>query len=375
MALARSRARRSLGSIGTGLPAVVGFFRGTSGIALSAQLASLALEQLGIEHRRVEVGDLATPTIPDDLSSSAWIFHLNAPELMILLRAWGPERVAGPRYGFWAWELPRAPAAWIRTSKILDGLIVPSQFTAEAFGGADRPITVTPHPFVAAEFDRVVRDRTRPMGETFRTVMLFDFRSAMARKNPQGAIRAFANAFGEDPDVRLIVKTSNPSFAPELRRAVQERAGPNVDIVDGVWPRERLLSFIASADALLSLHRSEGFGLTMAEAMMLGVPVVATAWSGNLQFMDDDTACLVPAALIPVEDPQDVYRGQIWAAPDEVVASHHLRRLRSDAAFAFALGERAKLAVRDKLSPEKWFATLPKNLQATLYSSPVKSGV
>lgn len=362
-AYTRRLALRSLGNEGTGLPAIVGWFGGSSGIALSAQLASRALHELGIQHRCVEVGDLADPAVPEDLSSTGWMFHLNAPELMILLRRWGADRLRGRRFGYWAWELPRAPSSWLKSTVVLDGVIAPSRFTAEAFAGSKTPVAVAPHPMVAADFDRAAASAEFLRDGVFRVISLFDFKSAVARKNPLGAIRAFSMAFGDDTAARLVLKTSNADFAPHLMQAVKEAARPNVQILDERWGRDRLLEFIASADVLLSLHRSEGFGLTIAEAMMLGVPVVATAWSGNLDFMDEETACLVPAKLRPVDDQQGIYRGQVWAEPDEYVAADGLRRLRADKHYYLDVKERAKVAVESKLSPEAWLARLPTGLR------------
>ncbi len=368
------QARSSFGSAGAGPPALVGFFTGASGIALSAQFASRALDHLGIQHRRVEVGDLRAPEPPDSPASTAWMFHLNPPELLIALNHWRVGQVSGPRFGCWAWELPQAPPLWLRTARVMDGVMAPSAYTADALGGARTALTVTPHPLFAGDFAGVSSHAERPHGEAFRAVAMFDFKSSAARKNPEGAMAAFAAAFGHDPSVRLVIKTHNTDFAPEAARRLREQAGPNVEFVDAVWDRAQVLSFIASADAFLSLHRAEGFGLTLAEAMMLGTPVVATGWSGNLAFMDADSACLVPSRLVPIEDPQGIYRGQVWAEPDVGAAAQYLRRLRDDRAFANSLAERAKRQVIRTLSPEAWFESLPPALKAALFASPHSVG-
>jgi glycosyltransferase involved in cell wall biosynthesis len=353
-----TRANRSLGLPGEGLPALVGFFQGASGIAMSAQLASQALKHLSIEHRTIDVGDLRNPSLPDNLSSSAWMFHLNPPELLTLWRAWGVERLRGQRFGYWAWELPKAPRLWLRTAAMMDGVMSPSAYVAGAFSGAKTTVMVTPHPLAVEAFAESPTRMTRPHGEQFRVVGMFDFKSSAARKNPEGAIEAFRLAFGDDPSVRLVVKTHSIDFAPDLARSLRERAGPNVEFIDAVWDRSQVLSFVASADAFLSLHRAEGFGLTLAEAMMLGTPVIATGWSGNLEFMSDETACLIPSRLVPIQDPQNIYRGQMWAEPDIEVAAAKLRHLRSDVAFGKHLARRARSDVAQRLSPESWLGAL-----------------
>ena len=363
---------RRRGLQGAGLPALVGLFSGASGVALSVQLASRALDQLGIDHRRIDVGDIAAPNDPGERSADAWIFYLNPPELMSLLFRWDGLEFAGPRFGHWAWELPEAPASWVRAVKAMDAVMAQSQYTADAFAG--KPVTVTPHPLFADDLCRVAPKPRRAPGDNFTVVNLFDFKSAFARKNPLGALAAFQTAFAGDLSTRLIIKTQNADKAPELARALVAHSDRNVEIIDEIWPYARVLNLIASADALISLHRAEGFGLTLAEAMALGTPVVATGWSGNLDFMDAETACLAPVMLVPVADPQGIYRGGRWAEPNADVAAEHLRRLRDDPAFAAGLAMRARNRVLRQLNPNAWFETLPPMLRAVLSESRRRAG-
>ena len=355
------------GGFGSGPPALVGFFSGASGVAQSVQLASRALDRLGIAHRRIDVGDIAAPNAPGERSASAWIFYVNPPELMYLLFRWNGARLAGPRFGHWAWELPEAPPLWIRAVGAMDAVMAQSRYTADAF--MRNPVTVTPHPLFPDDLrSSAPRPARKTQGE-FKAVTLFDFKSSLARKNPYGALAAFQAAFAGDPTARLIIKTQNADRAPELARALALRSGTNVEIIDAVWPYSRVLDLIASADALISLHRAEGFGLTLAEAMALGTPVVATGWSGNLDFMDPETACLTPVKLVPIVDTQGIYRGPHWAEPDIAAAADHLRRLRNDPDFAQALAARAQARVVRQLSPQAWFETLPPALSAALDGS------
>lgn len=344
---------------------VAGPFAASSGIARSAELCARALEALGAPVERVSLAEGFDPAarLPAPTPAAAWIFHLNAPELPLALFNLAPRRILGPRYGLWAWELPVAPPAWLRDAGLLTEVWAPSRFTADAFAGAAAPVRVVPHPLFLADYAGVV---PAPRTHLFQAVALFDARSSAARKNPRGVIEAFARAFGDDGQARLTLKAQHGDAVPGLVESLRAAAPPNVEIVDAVWSYDRVKSLIAGADALISLHRAEGFGLTMAEAMALGTPVVATAWSGNLDFMDETCALMVPAGRTPADDPQGAYAGQDWADPDLDAAAAALVRLRLDPGLGRRLAEAARARVTAQLSPEAWLLTLPAGLQTSV---------
>jgi glycosyltransferase involved in cell wall biosynthesis len=203
-----------------------------------------------------------------------------------------------------------------------------------------------------------------PRRTAFQGVSVFDFNSSLARKNPRGSMAAWTQAFGGNAECELTLKTQNGGLFPEALAALRAAAPANVRIVDEVWPYERVKALIAGADVLVSLHRAEGFGLTPAEAMALGTPVLATAFSGVLDFMDEACALLVPSRPTPVDDPQGVYRGQSWAEPDVAAAAEALVRLRADPGLGARLSAAARARVAAKLSPQAWFTTLPAQVRA-----------
>lgn len=342
---------------------IVGFFSGTHGIAASAKLAIRAFEALGVPTEIVDVSGSKldwTGQGARDLPPGPWIFHLNAPELLAALAYLGPKRVLGPRFGYWAWELPKAPKSWMNSVGLMDEIWAPSQFTADAFAGGETPTRVVPHPFFIEDYRDV---EPLPRDVDFLAVMLFDFNSSAARKNPEGTIAAFAKAFPGDPDAKLVIKTQNGAQHPQFLAELRARAPENVEIVDESWPYSKVKALIASADVLMSLHRSEGFGLTMAEAMCLGTPVIGTGWSGNVDFMDETCALVIPSRPIAVDDPQGIYKGQTWADADIDAAAAALGRLRTEPGLADRLREAGKKRVVEKLSPQAWFATLPAELR------------
>jgi len=343
-----------------GLPIkVVGLFERSHGIAASARLAVRAFEALGARVEAVSLtgggGDWRR-RLSGAAPAAAWIFHLNAPEMVGALACLGPRQVVGPRFGYWAWELPRAPGSWLKDARLVDEVWAPSRYTADSLAGAAAPVRVTPHPLFLEDYQGIA---PLPRRAAFQAVAMFDFNSSVARKNPRGAIEAFRRAFGDEPGVELTLKTQNGARFPDLLAALRRDAPDNVRIVDEVWPYAEVKRLIAGADALVSLHRAEGFGLPMAEAMALGVPVVATAFSGNLDFMPQGAALLVPATATAVADPQGIYRGQTWAEPDLDAAASALVALRRDAALRARLGEAGRRVVAEKLSPQAWFQSLP----------------
>ena len=362
----RSAARKPHGAdTASGPIKIVGYFAGAHGIAASARLAARAFEALGVPVERIDVTDAKLDwngRLSEPVSASAWIFHLNPPELLAVLACLGPRQLLGPRYGYWAYELPRAPARWLKDAALVDEVWAPSRYTAQALAGAAAPLRVVPHPLFLEDYAKVL---PAPRRTPFQGVSIFDFNSSLARKNPQGAIAAWTRAFGDDPDCELTLKTQNGRLFPEALARLREAAPANVRIVDEVWPYADVQSLIAGADVLVSLHRAEGFGLTPAEAMALGTPVLASAWSGVLDFMDADCALMVPCAQTPVADPQGIYRGrQAWAEPDIAAAAAALVRLRQDPGLGRRISEAARVRIAQQLSPQAWFTTLPEPVKA-----------
>ena len=167
----------------------------------------------------------------------------------------------------------------------------------------------------------------------------FNLASSFVRKNPLAAIAAFRAAFGERPDRLLVLKTGHVAHAPDdFARLAAAAQAPNIRLETRVLPTADHHALMAASDIVLSLHRSEGFGLVPAEAMLLGKPVIATGWSGNMDFMDASNSVPIGYRLVPVADPRQVYQGGSWAEPDQAEAVAQLRRLADDAAARRALG-------------------------------------
>jgi glycosyltransferase involved in cell wall biosynthesis len=331
---------------------VVGLFSAASGIGESARLCVDALRGLGSDPDTIDLSDaLRQNDIDADrfhgsqtANTGPLIIHLNPPELPRALRLIGRKRLAGRKIiGYWAWELPNAPASWLRAMRFVHEVWTPSDFCTTALSnGASAPVRTVPHilpdlaPTAPATDDRAV---------DFHVIAGGDVRSSLARKNLDGAVLAFRQAFGDDPDVRLSIRLGHGSSADLVVSAFERRcaAHANIQLLGNTVDGSAYSRFIASADAVISLHRSEGFGLVLAKAMRMGLPVIATGWSGNMDFMTPETACLVGFEKVGVQDPQGIYprAGQHWAEPDLGEATTWLKRLRSEPELRARIGDDA----------------------------------
>jgi glycosyltransferase involved in cell wall biosynthesis len=215
------------------------------------------------------------------------------------------------------------------------------------------PLAVVPP--AASRLDRAAFGLPR---DAVVVLVSFNLASSFARKNPFAAVAAFRCAFGDRPDRILLLKVSHPDHAPaDFARLAQMAQAPNIRIDTRTLPPDDRHALTACADIVLSLHRGEGFGLVLAEAMLLGKPVIATGWSGNTDFMDGRNAALVGYRLVPARDDRSVYRG-LWAEPDVAEAASLLRALADDPDRRRGLGERARTSALVRLDGRELVAAL-----------------
>jgi glycosyltransferase involved in cell wall biosynthesis len=348
--------------------AVLGEISAPSGLGESARMMVLALRAIGVTAVPIDTDlrGLLTGGATEDAPPPAMplVIHANPHRLGMALLALPRGAVRGRRIiGYVAWELPVAPPAWRRPLRLVHEVWVPSHFVAGAMrtilpAGRSVPVRVVPMAMAIAPPVPGGRDRASfgLPADALIVLTSFNVASGFARKNPLAAVEAFRRAFGPRPDRVLVLKAGNLDAAPadvaRLRAAAADL--PNVIIDGSRLSRADNHAFTAAADIVLSLHRSEGFGLVLAEAMMLGKPVIATGWSGNMDFMDQHSAALVPATLVPPRDPSGAFNlpGALWAEPDLDAAAAHLRRLADDPAARAALGEAGRRMAARRLTAE-----------------------
>jgi hypothetical protein len=254
-----------------------------------------------------------------------------------------PELFAATRrmIGYWFWELEHVPLHMRQSIALVDEIWAGSRFVTDAFAAVS-PVPVRHVPIPVAEPQASNRDRPdfavlADLGERPIFLTVFDHLSVTERKNPLGVIDAFRRAFSPNEGPVLIIKTMNGAQRrPNHQRVLAAADGrDDIRVWDETLERADQMALVACVDCMISLHRSEGLGLHLAEAMWLRTPAIATRYSGNLDFMNDANSILINADLVHVEHGEGVYPSTAkWAAPDldEAVAAMH--RIVGDAALA-----------------------------------------
>jgi glycosyltransferase involved in cell wall biosynthesis len=353
---------------------VAGDVEGPNGLAENARLVHDVLSRHGLSRGLLPLG---LPSVTPAVSSgqvaglgrdAALLAAVNAPVLPVGLLRYPRGFLGGRRViGLWSWELEVVPKNWWHGVKFVHEIWAPSRFTAAALEAlAPGRVRVVPHPLAAVPMP-VAGDRASfgLPADKLLVLTVFNLSSSMERKNPLGSIAAFRAAFGDRQDVMFVLKLSGVKDYPADLAAIRAAAAgaENILVMTETLPEPALRGLIAASDIVLSLHRSEGFGLIPAAAMLLGRPVVATGWSGNLDFMTAETSALVSYRLVPVVDPRGTYElpGAMWAEPalDDAVAS--LRRLADDAALRARMGAAAAADVAVKIGEAPMLAALAAN--------------
>jgi glycosyltransferase involved in cell wall biosynthesis len=259
------------------------------------------------------------------------------------------------RIAYWYWEFDSIPDSWVAQAGKVDEVWAATEFVARGLRARLAIPVRTLFPGVRlAPYERRSKAYFGLKESPFTFLFTFHLMSVMERKNPLGLIRAFKQAFGAQDDACLVLKTSFGERYPEQLQELRDAAtGANITVINQIYSPDEVLSLMDACDAYVSLHRSEGLGLTMAEAMLMGKPVIATHFSGNVDFMDETNSLPVAYEVVKLGRPIPPYSADMeWAAPSVEHAARQMRRLYDDQAFARELGARAKASAEANLSLE-----------------------
>jgi len=287
------------------------------------------------------------------------VVHIDPPASRDLEHHHGKSFRRG-RYqiGYWAWELPEFPDAWLSSFAFFDEIWCPSEFARRAIAAKSPvPVLTMPH---AVDFPRPtapsqeLRQRFGLPANAFLFLVLYDLNSYSARKNPQAALTAFRRSGLAERGARLVIKVhSTEGNAADLERLKASIADLSaVHLITGALSRTEIYELEAACDCYVSLHRAEGFGLAVAECMFLGKPVITTDWSATAEFADRTTALPVPAREVELTENHGPYRrGQRWAEPEIDAAAQCMCRLAEDATFCRQIGDAARLRIEERFAP------------------------
>ena len=353
--------------------ALVGPIRKTSGLGQAARLSYDILRKCETVAPTALVFDLDNPAPVGFASSQSFepyanrrainLIHLNA-EFVPLAFAFEQREIFASSYniGYFFWELNMIPKCHRLALELLDEIWVSSDYNREIYARfTDKPV-INVGMAVEALPDAAPLERSAlgldPQAVVFLTT--FDSFSFIERKNPVGVLDAFKAAFPLGSEkVQLVLKTQNRGrvsdpYQKALWKRIDHAVGADrrILVINETFQYADLLGLKLACDCYVSLHRSEGWGFGMIEAMQLGCPVIATAYSGNMEFCNEETAFLVDYDLMPVFPGEyiDVPRASVWANPSIGSAAAHLRGVAADSGGSVRKGQAAKLFVSREFS-------------------------
>ncbi len=351
---------------------VVGYFNAENGLGSAARSNVGAALSAGLD---VEAIAVACPGFESKIDfpcvqtftpkdGDCIILHINADQIHTVAQNIDPRGLRGRhRIGYWAWELPALPIEWISAFDHVDEIWVPSAFTAQAISSrTTKPVVTIPHPVTARlgssrSISAIRAQWNIPLDKTV-FLTAFDLNSYINRKNPFAVLEAFKIAFGngDKNGPVLVVKLHGGSHRNKdySRLFALIRSMNNIIVIDQVLSSIEIDDIQWACDVFVSLHRTEGFGLWIAECMAKGRPCIVTGYSGNMEFCGPDNSIIVGYSMIPVlRDEYPFGAGQWWADPDVSHAAEAMRSLNSNATLRHALGSRAQASITDRLAPEK----------------------
>lgn len=341
----------------------IGIIQGMIGLGQSCRLIAHALNDSSIpftifnydllktmKHDDHSWDHRVTNTFPYNIN----LFHLNPPELIHAYLNLGSE-VWNSRYniGYWLWELEDFPQEWLPALNLVDEVWTPAEFISTNLRKyTNKPVHTLTYPMIVETSSHIDRNYFNLPKDKFLFLTMYDCNSTMARKNPIATINAFKRAFEiSDKRVGLVIKINNPNDQDIAIIKELLHGHTNVYLIVKSMSKIEVNNLINLCDSLVSLHRAEGYGLPLAEAMTLGKPVIGTNWSANTEFMTKKNSCLVDYKLVRLEKDYSMYKkGSRWAEASIEHASEYMVRLVGDSSFYSEIAVNAKRHMSENYS-------------------------
>lgn len=305
--------------------------------------------------------------ITQELKYNINLIHINPDEMRLLYTSIGSQQWDRHyNIAFWLWEVESIPESWKQYLPLLDEIWTPSEFISKSLRKiTDLPVRTIPYCVKAPVKDKYSRTYFRLPKDQFLFLAMYDSNSTRERKNPMGVICAFKSAFKpEDTGVGLVLKVNNAREEDMQLLHKMMEGYKNVYYITETMSKIQVNSLIKEVDVFVSLHRGEGFGLVMAEAMLNGTPVIATNWSSNTEFMDEKTACMVDCGFAELKEDCPPYKaGIVWADPNIETAAAYMKRLYDDKTFYMEKARLARTSIKEKLSMEKAVDLIEKRVE------------
>jgi glycosyltransferase involved in cell wall biosynthesis len=354
---------------------VLGFFTSEHGVGEAARVLTSTLKSGSIVVSTIDYTDTQSRREHaykcDNVSQyKVLLASINSDQLSAAHTRLKPD-FFDDRYviGQWFWELEDAPAWFGPAYPLVNELWAPTHFI-ESMLRANVPPSVhveyVPLPVQIPVIDTSLTRQRFGISEQFMFLFVFDFMSVMKRKNPLGLIEAFTSAFAEGEGPQLVIKGINGDKRPAEHALLSETVAQRSDItlIDEYFTREETATLISMANAYVSLHRSEGLGLTISEAMTLGVPVIATGYSGNMDFMHTGNSLLVPCTRVLVGDGAEGYPPTAsWMEPDISQAARYMRYVYENEQDAREMGKYGQRDIVSSLTAERCGAIMKNRLE------------